>query len=146
MTHNELIELAYHTGVFTELTEEQRQRLFNLTRLGARVKTYRHPGGYDVVLTSPAPSERLPFHIMAYGLLWRSPAQDQNVLEARKCLLNTLTVDERREGVKWVMETFGLMSTSELIAADIRTGIFPQKSYEPEEATMGDHGQETGTD
>ena len=74
----------------------------------------------------------IPFHVMAYGLLWRSSVQDQNVLEARKCLLNTLTVDERREGVKWVMEHFGLMPTSELIAADIRVGVFPSKSYDPE--------------
>lgn len=68
----------------------------------------------------------IPFHVMAYGLLWRSSVQDQNVLEARKCLLNTLTVDERREGVKWVMEQFGLMPTSELIASDIGRCSHPQ--------------------
>jgi hypothetical protein len=64
----------------------------------------------------------------AYGLLWRSGNPDFFAGRARTVLLEHLTKDEQREGIAWVINTFGEMSTSELIAADIRAGVFPSKS------------------
>lgn len=67
---------------------------------------------------------------LAYALLWRSGTTCSFAHRARKELLNALTLDERREAVKWVVETSGPMTTSELIAADMRAEIFPECSYE----------------
>lgn len=64
----------------------------------------------------------------AYALLWRSSQCDFFTGRARTALLEYLTKDEQREGIAWVIKTFGEMSTSELIAADIRAGVFPAKS------------------
>jgi hypothetical protein len=68
---------------------------------------------------------------VAYALLWRTHTDDAFVHRARCELLNTLTKDEQREAIKWVVEAYGPMHTRELIAADIRAGVFPQRSYDP---------------
>lgn len=68
---------------------------------------------------------------VAYALLWRSPTDCALAHRARRELLNSLTKDEQREATAWVVEAFGPMQTKELIAADIRAGVFPQKSYQP---------------
>lgn len=75
------------------------------------------------------PKQLSPVQV-AYALLWRTHTDDALVHRARKELLNALSKDEQRQAVKWVVEAFGPMQTKELIAADIRAGVFPQKSYE----------------
>ncbi len=69
---------------------------------------------------------------LAYALLWRSCTTCAFSHRARNERMQALTLDERREAVKWVVETGGPMTTSELIAADMRSEIFPTRSYQPE--------------
>jgi hypothetical protein len=66
---------------------------------------------------------------IAYGLLWRSNSTEHHVCEARQWLLNGLSQEERKAAIAWVIEKYGPMRTSELIAADIRTGRFPKRDY-----------------
>lgn len=67
----------------------------------------------------------------AYALLWRCKSDDRFVNQARRELLETMTRDDQREAVNWVVEEFGPMQTNELIAADMRASVFPQRSYDP---------------
>lgn len=66
----------------------------------------------------------------AYGLLWRDTSESMFSRGARRELLAVLSHEERRAGIAWAMEMFGPMTNSEMIAADIRAGVFPQKSTE----------------
>ena len=75
-------------------------------------------------------AKRLTATQRAYALLWRCKSDDRLVNQARRELLDAMTRDEQREAVTWVVEEFGPMQTKELIAADMRAGVFPQKSYE----------------
>lgn len=70
----------------------------------------------------------------AYALLWRSKSGDSFVNKARAALLATLTREEQREAIAWILAAFGPMQTNELIAADMRVGVFPQRSYDANEA------------
>lgn len=66
----------------------------------------------------------------AYGILWREPTTSIYAKAARKELFNALSHEDRRAGIAWAMEAFGPMSDAEMIAADIRVGVFPQMSTE----------------
>jgi len=66
----------------------------------------------------------------AYGILWRDPSVSLYSRGARKELFNALSHEDRRAGIAWAMEAFGPMSDAEMIAADIRIGVFPKKSTE----------------
>ena len=68
----------------------------------------------------------------AYALLWRSSTDCSFVHAARAELLSTLTKAEQHDAIAWLMKTFGPISTSAMIAADIRAGVFPKQSYMPE--------------
>lgn len=70
----------------------------------------------------------------AYGILWRDPSTSMFSRAARSELFMALSHEERRAGIAWAIEMFGPMTESEMIAADIRVGIFPQKSTERETA------------
>jgi hypothetical protein len=70
----------------------------------------------------PTPAQK------AYGALWREVHDTPLVREARLQLRDSLTQEERRTGIAWALEAFGPVSTSEMIAADMRAGIFPQRS------------------
>jgi hypothetical protein len=73
----------------------------------------------------------------AYGLLWRSLSDDPLVHAARKKLRDSLTAEQRKAGVAWAVDACGPMSDSELIAADMRAGVFPQRSYIPDGGADG---------
>ena len=64
----------------------------------------------------------------AYGLLWRTVTDSLIVNEARKELFGILSKDERRAGIAWAIEVHGPITTHEMIAADMRAGVFPEKS------------------
>ena len=64
----------------------------------------------------------------AYALLWRSGSSDRLVHAARAALLASLSVEEQAAAIRWVLTEHGEMTTSELIVADMRAGIFPRKS------------------
>lgn len=64
----------------------------------------------------------------AYALLWRSTSTDRVVHKARKLLLESLTHEQQREAIAWVIEEEGAMETREIIAADMRAEIFPRRS------------------
>ena len=64
----------------------------------------------------------------AYALLWRSSTEDPFAKRARAALLPSLTREERHAAVQWVLKEYGGMSTNELIAADMRAGVFPERS------------------
>lgn len=66
---------------------------------------------------------------MAYALLWGSQCHDNWSRGARQALLDGLTKDERRDAIGWLIESYGPISDGEMIAADIRLGTFPQRSY-----------------
>ena len=66
----------------------------------------------------------------AYGILWRDPATTTFSSCARRALFEALSHEERRAGITWAMEMFGPMTANEMIAADIRVGVFPNKSTE----------------
>jgi hemolysin-activating ACP:hemolysin acyltransferase len=66
----------------------------------------------------------------AYGILWRDPSTSMFSRAARSELFKALSHEERRAGIAWAIEIFGPMTGSEMIAADMRVGIFPQKSTE----------------
>ena len=66
---------------------------------------------------------------MAYAALWRSQCTDKWSRAARQALLDGLTKDERRDAIKWLIESFGPIQDGEMIAADIRLGTFPERSY-----------------
>lgn len=66
----------------------------------------------------------------AYGILWRDPHGSMFSRGARKELFDALSHEERRAGIAWAMEAFGPMTDSEMIAADMRVGVFPKKSTE----------------
>ncbi len=66
----------------------------------------------------------------AYGILWRECSTSVHAKAARKELFDALSHEERRAGIAWAMEAFGPMSDAEMIAADIRVGVFPEKSTE----------------
>jgi hypothetical protein len=67
--------------------------------------------------------------IRVYGLLWRSASDESFTHKARAEIREVLTRDEQRDGVAWVIKTFGGMSTSELIAADMLANFFPDRSF-----------------
>ena len=66
----------------------------------------------------------------AYGILWREPHPSMFSRSSRKVLFDALSWEERRAGIAWAMDAFGPMSDSEMIAADMRVGVFPKKSVE----------------
>lgn len=66
----------------------------------------------------------------AYALLWRSKSGDNLVNKARGRLLETLTKEEQRDAIAWVLVAVGPMTDAEIIAADMRAGVFPRRSYE----------------
>jgi hypothetical protein len=66
----------------------------------------------------------------AYGLLWRDPAPSMFSRDARQQLFGALSHEERRAGTAWAMEHYGPMTQNEMIAADMRVGVFPEKSTE----------------
>lgn len=70
---------------------------------------------------------------IAYGLLWRSPSTDHYVFTARQWLLDGLSKDERYEAIAWAIKEYGAMRTADVISADIRMGIFPEKGHAPKQ-------------
>lgn len=71
----------------------------------------------------PTPAQK------AYGALWREVNDSSPLIrEARLQLRDSLSHDERRAGVAWAITVFGPVSDSEAIAADMRAGVFPQRS------------------
>jgi hemolysin-activating ACP:hemolysin acyltransferase len=73
----------------------------------------------------------------AYGILWRDGSPSLFSKSARNELFENLTHEERRAGIAWAMDSFGPMSDSEMISADIRAGVFPNKSTEIKEPRTG---------
>jgi hypothetical protein len=69
----------------------------------------------------------------AYGMLWRDPSGSALSRGARKELFDALSPEERRDGITYAVEMFGPMTDAEMIAADIRVGVFPNKSTEVQE-------------
>lgn len=67
----------------------------------------------------------------AYALLWRSMSPDQYVQRARKELLASMTKDEQRDAIGWLVGEVEPVSDSEMLACDIGAGIFPRRSYDP---------------
>lgn len=78
----------------------------------------------------PTPLDSAAAAQRAYGLLWRDPAPSLFARDARKQLFSALSHEERRAGIAWVTEHYGPMATNEMIADDIRVGVFPEKSTE----------------
>ncbi len=70
------------------------------------------------------------FEAIAYGFLWRSLSDNSLVKTARHALRSALSKEEQKAGIAWVVENHGPMTTADLIAADIRCGIFPERSYD----------------
>ncbi len=70
------------------------------------------------------------FEAIAYGLLWRSLSDNSLVKTARHALRSTLSKEEQKAGIAWVVENHGPVTTADLIAADIRCEIFPERSYD----------------
>lgn len=65
----------------------------------------------------------------AYGTLWRELSVTSQLIRiARLQLRDGLTLEERRAAVAWSIETYGPVTDSEAIAADIQAGVFPEKS------------------
>jgi hypothetical protein len=65
----------------------------------------------------------------AYGVLWREVNDTSPLIrEARMQLRDSLTQEERRVGIAWAIEAFGPVTDMEAIAADMRAGVFPQRS------------------
>jgi hypothetical protein len=64
-----------------------------------------------------------------YGLLWLSVSTDNLVKVARKRLLDALSKDERKKGIEHALHSFGPVTDADMIAADIRIGIFPERSF-----------------
>lgn len=64
----------------------------------------------------------------AYALLWRTVSSEWQIHAARIELRDSLTGEERRAAIQWVVAEFGPMSTNEVIAADMQAGVFPQRS------------------
>lgn len=67
----------------------------------------------------------------AYALLWRSMSPDQYVQRARKELLSSMTKDEQRDAIGWLVGEVEPVSDAEILACDISAGIFPRRSYGP---------------
>lgn len=42
----------------------------------------------------------------AYALIWFSAEKDERILRARDILRESLSVEERQEGVKWLMDEY----------------------------------------
>lgn len=55
----------------------------------------------------------------AYGLLWRDVSVSPLVHRARKVLLETLTKDEQREAIEWVVREVGPMTTADVLQMDV---------------------------
>lgn len=72
------------------------------------------------------------FEAIAYGLLWRSLSDSSLVKTARHALRSSLSKEEQKAGIAWVVENHGPVTTADMIAADIRCGIFPERSYDKE--------------
>lgn len=66
--------------------------------------------------------------MMAYALLWRSTSDCPLVHRARKVLLGALSHEEQRHAIAWVLAMAGPMTDAEMIAADMRAGVFPRRS------------------
>lgn len=70
---------------------------------------------------------------IAYGCLWRYATDCHAVNSARASLRDSLSTEEAKAGIAWAIKQWGPMSTRELIAADIRGGWFPEKSFDTKE-------------
>lgn len=81
-------------------------------------------------------SEAPSFEAIAYGLLWRTTSDNSLVRTARHALRSALSKDEQKAGIAWVVKNHGPVTISDLIASDIRSGIFPERSYEKDPATL----------
>jgi len=66
----------------------------------------------------------------AYALLWRAKADEPLVHLARRALLDSLSHEEQREAITWVINAFGPMSLAGIAAADMRAGVFPRRSVD----------------
>jgi hypothetical protein len=65
----------------------------------------------------------------AYGVHWREVNDTSPLIrEARMQLRDSLTQEERRIGIAWAIKAFGPVTDMEAIAADMRAGVFPQRS------------------
>ena len=69
----------------------------------------------------------------AYALLWRSLAECPYAKRARQELLASMSEDEQREAIAWLVQEVGPVTDREMIAADMRAGVFPRRSYDPAE-------------
>lgn len=65
----------------------------------------------------------------AYGLLWLELSPLPLVKQARHALFAALSLQQRKNGIAWAVETYGPITNQQIIAADIRDGIFPNRSY-----------------
>ena len=84
----------------------------------------------DEILAEAAEVCQLSATQKAYALLWRSKAAEPLVHLARLALLNSLSHDEQREAIAWVINSFGPMSLASIAAADMRAGVFPRRSVD----------------
>lgn len=96
------------------------QRLDNLTE--ALVENILTESDHEIL------ADNLSSAQMAYALLWRSKSEDPMVHRARKVLLGNMSHDEQRQAIGWVLALIGPMTNSEMIAADMRVGVFPRRS------------------
>lgn len=66
----------------------------------------------------------------AYGALWRDIQTSPSSLsrEGRALLREAIDIKHRRIGVEWAQMMFGRASAREAIAADMRDGVFPERS------------------
>lgn len=60
---------------------------------------------------------------IVYAYLWRSKTGDYLVNRARRVLLETLTKEEQRDAIAWVLVAVGPMTDAEMVAADMRAGV-----------------------
>lgn len=77
-------------------------------------------------------TDRPSFEAIAYGCLWRCLSDSRLVKTARHALRSSLSKEEQKAGIAWVIENYGPVTISDLIAADIRCGIFPERGYDKE--------------
>jgi hypothetical protein len=71
----------------------------------------------------PSPAQQ------AYALLWRSKTGDHLINQARRLLSAAMTKEEQRDAIAWVLAEVGPMTDAEMVAADMRVGVFPRRSF-----------------
>jgi hypothetical protein len=86
----------------------------------------------------PFPSAAHDAAQRAYGILWRDPSSSIHSKAARKELFDALSHEERRAGIAWAMDLFGPMSDREMMMADMRVGVFPNRSTESVAVSNGE--------